>query len=123
MGATLGLHDRLRQPELLLRNEYLSAENRILRTKLPTRLRLTDRERITLAEIGKRLGRRALREVACVAKPNTIPYRSQRRAWMDQQIQWSPAIRAGGRLLDPGHRRNRMNWMWPAIRCARLQMW
>jgi len=58
--------------ELLLRNEYLAAENRILRTKLPGRLRLSDPERITLAEIGKRVGRRALREVACVAKPDTI---------------------------------------------------
>lgn len=57
--------------ELLLRNEYLAAENRILRTKLP-RLRLSNPERITLAEIGKRVGRRALREVACVAKPDTI---------------------------------------------------
>src|SRR5512138_1236054 len=58
--------------ELLLRNEYLAVENRILRTKLPTRLRLSNPERITLAEIGKRLGRKALREVACVAKPDTI---------------------------------------------------
>src|SRR5580693_3465167 len=58
--------------ELLLQNEYLAAENRILRTKLPSRLRLGDPERATLAEIGKRLGRKALREVACVAKPDTI---------------------------------------------------
>jgi putative transposase len=58
--------------ELLLRNEYLAAENRILRAKLPTRLRLGNPERATLAEIGKRLGRKALREVACVAKPDTI---------------------------------------------------
>lgn len=58
--------------ELLLRNEYLAAENRILRTKLPNRLRLSNPERITLAEIGKRLGRKALAEVACVARPDTI---------------------------------------------------
>src|SRR3974390_1495863 len=58
--------------ELLLQNEYLAAENRILRTKLPARLRLSDPERVTLAEIGKRVGRRALREIACVAKPDTI---------------------------------------------------
>jgi putative transposase len=58
--------------ELLLRNEYLAAENRILRTKVAPRLRLSDPERATLAEIGKRLGRKALREVACVAKPDTI---------------------------------------------------
>lgn len=52
--------------KLLFRNEYLAAENRILRTKLPARLRLSNPERITLAEIGKRLGRKALAEVACV---------------------------------------------------------
>ena len=58
--------------ELVLRNEYLAAENRILKTKLPARLRLCNPERITLAEIGKRLGRKALCEVACVAKADTI---------------------------------------------------
>jgi hypothetical protein len=36
--------------ELLLRNEYLIAENRILRAQLPTRLRLSDPERATLAD-------------------------------------------------------------------------
>jgi hypothetical protein len=41
--------------ELLLRNEYLAAENRILRAHLPSRLRLSDAERSTLAEIAKRL--------------------------------------------------------------------
>jgi hypothetical protein len=58
--------------ELLLQNEYLAAENRILRTKLPARLRLSDPERVTLAEIGKRVGRKALREIACIVKPDTI---------------------------------------------------
>jgi putative transposase len=58
--------------QLLLQNEYLAAENRILRAHLPTRLRLSDPQRSTLAEIGKRLGRKALEQVACVAKPDTI---------------------------------------------------
>jgi hypothetical protein len=58
--------------ELLLHNEYLSAENRILRAKLPPKLRLDDSERSKLAEIGKRLGFRTLAEVACVATPDTI---------------------------------------------------
>jgi len=58
--------------ELLLKNEYLAAENRILRAHRPARLRLSDPERSTLAEIGKRLGRKALAQVACVAKPDTI---------------------------------------------------
>ena len=44
--------------ELLLQSEYLVAENRILRAHLPPRLRLTDPERSTLGELGKRLGRR-----------------------------------------------------------------
>jgi len=58
--------------ELLLKNAYLAAENRTLRAHLPARPRLSDPERATLAEIGKRLGRKALSQVACVAKPDTI---------------------------------------------------
>jgi len=41
--------------ELLLRNEYLAAENRILKAQLQGRLRLSDAERMTLGEIGHRL--------------------------------------------------------------------
>jgi hypothetical protein len=37
--------------ELLLRNEYLAAENRDLRAHLPSRLRLSDPDRSTLAEM------------------------------------------------------------------------
>jgi hypothetical protein len=58
--------------ELLLRNEYLAAEDRILRAHLPSRLRLSDGERSTLAEIAKRLGREAPKDMARVAKPDTI---------------------------------------------------
>ena len=58
--------------ELLLRNEYLAAENRILRAHLPSRLRLSDAERSTLAEIAKRLGRKALKDIARVARPDTL---------------------------------------------------
>ena len=35
-------------------------------------MRLTDGERKTLAEIGKRLGKRALAEVATIVQPDTI---------------------------------------------------
>src|SRR5438270_3319216 len=58
--------------QLLLQNEYLIAENRILRSHLPPRVRLTDPQRAILAAIGKRLGRQALESVALVAKPETI---------------------------------------------------
>jgi hypothetical protein len=58
--------------ELLLQNEFLAAENRILRAHLPARVCLSDPERSTLAEIGKQLGRKALAQVASVANPDTI---------------------------------------------------
>ena len=61
--------------ELLLQVEYLAAENRILRAHTSGRLRLSHSERSTLAEIGKRLGRKGLAkvaQVAQVAKPETI---------------------------------------------------
>src|SRR5438067_5543176 len=58
--------------QLLLQNEYLIAENRILRSHLPARVRLSDLQRATLAQIAKRMGRRALEEVASIARPETI---------------------------------------------------
>jgi hypothetical protein len=51
-------------PELLLRNEYLAAENRVLRARLSSRLRLSGAERSTLAGIAKRLGGKALKDIA-----------------------------------------------------------
>jgi hypothetical protein len=66
--------------ELILKNEYLAAENRILRAHQPARLRLSNPERSTLAEIGKRLGRKALAQVACFADSSfwTLQARKQR---------------------------------------------
>ncbi len=59
--------------ELLLRNDYLAAENRILRKQVQGRLRLTEGERRTQAEIGWKLGKRALDEVANIVRPETKP--------------------------------------------------
>jgi len=58
--------------QLLLQNEYLIAENRILPLQLPAQVRLTEPQQATLAAIGKRLGRQALESLALVAKPETI---------------------------------------------------
>jgi len=58
--------------ELLLRNEYLAAENQILRGQLKGRPMLSDAERAKLGEIGRRLGRKALGDVATAALPDTI---------------------------------------------------
>ena len=58
--------------EMLLRNEYLVTENHILRDQLKGRIRLSDGERKALAEIGQKLGKKALAEVAKIVKPDTI---------------------------------------------------
>ena len=57
---------------LLLQNEYLVAENRILKGQIQGRLLLSEEEKATLAEIAHRLGRKALEEVAATAQPDTI---------------------------------------------------
>ena len=57
---------------LLLRHEYLVTENRILRNQITGRVRLTDRERMTLAAIGQQLGKKALEELATIVTPDTI---------------------------------------------------
>ena len=81
--------------ELLFRNEYLAAENRILKAQLKTPLRLTDAERITLAEIAHRLGRKALEDVANVVKPDTI--RSWYRKLVAHKFDGSKSRRYPGR--------------------------
>src|SRR5207248_1986987 len=58
--------------ELLLRNEYLVTENRMLRHQIKGCIRLSDGDRKTLAEIGQRLGKQTLQEVAKIVKPDTI---------------------------------------------------
>src|ERR1039458_599903 len=58
--------------ELLVRNEYLAAENRILKAQIKGRLLLSGADKATLAEIAHRLGRKALEEVAATAMPDTI---------------------------------------------------
>jgi hypothetical protein len=81
--------------ELLLRNEYLVAENRILRTQLEDRVQLTDAERQTLAEIGKKLGKQALEEIATIVKPDTIL--AWHRKFVAQKFDGSKQRRSPGR--------------------------
>jgi putative transposase len=58
--------------ELWLRHEYLVTENRMLRHQIKGRIRLSDGERETLAELGQKLGQHALAAVATIVKPDTI---------------------------------------------------
>jgi hypothetical protein len=81
--------------ELLLRNEYLVTENRILRSQIKGRARLSDGERKTLAEIGQKLGKQALAEVATIVKPDTILAWHRRR--IAQKFDGSKPRKALGR--------------------------
>jgi putative transposase len=59
--------------ELLLRNEYLAAENRILKTQLKTPLRFTDAERMALAERnGPRKLDRAVHGEFLLTRPRVV---------------------------------------------------
>jgi putative transposase len=104
--------------ELLLRNEYLVTENRILRKQLQGRVRRSDGERKTLAEIGKMLGKRALEEIAPLVTPNTI------LAWHRTLIAQKFEAPSSARLL--GDQRSARRWRrwwcaWPE-RIARRAM-
>jgi putative transposase len=58
--------------ELRLRNAYLVTENRLLRQQMTERVPLSDGDRLALAEMGQKLGRKALAEIATIAQPDTI---------------------------------------------------
>jgi len=60
------------EEELLLRNEYLTAEDEIMRPRVEGCLHLTNREGIRLAKIAERLGRKGLEGVPCIVKPDTL---------------------------------------------------
>src|SRR5262245_61408682 len=87
VGSSTGVFNGPVNQELLLQKEYMAAENRILRAHLPARLRLSDPERGILAEVGKRVDRKALEKLACVAKPDTI------LAWYRRLIAASSMVR------------------------------
>ena len=86
--------------ELLVRNEYLVTENRILRNQLKGRVRLSDGERTALAEIGQKLGKQALKDVATIVKPDTIL--GWHRKLVAQKFDGSTQRQAPGRpRIDP----------------------
>src|SRR3989442_12057383 len=86
--------------ELLLRNEYLVTENRILRNQIKGRIRLSDGERKTLADLGQQLGKQALQEVAKIVKPETIL--GWHRQLVAQKFDGSTQRKAPGRPpIDP----------------------
>jgi putative transposase len=86
--------------DLLLRNEYLVTENRILRHQIKGRVRLSDGERTTLADMGHKLGKQALEEVATIVTPDTIL--AWHRRLVAQKFDGSQQRKAPGRpRIDP----------------------
>ena len=59
------------------------------------RHRLLDPERSTLAEIGKRLGRKALKRVGRVAQPDTILAWYRRSSFRSSMVPSTAPIRGG----------------------------
>jgi hypothetical protein len=75
---------RLLCRELTLQNEYLRLENRLLKEKMPGRLRFTDEERRSLVEAALAMGRSLMKKVLSIVKPETIlawQRRLERRKW------------------------------------------
>jgi hypothetical protein len=72
LGKAVGVHIGPSRSRTSAKIEYLVTENRILRSQVKGRLRLTDKQRISLATIGKKLGRAALDQVASIVTPDTI---------------------------------------------------
>ena len=59
--------------EILLRREYLAAENKILKRKLEgMRIKFTPEEKMRLACLGKKLGEKALADIGCIVTPGTV---------------------------------------------------
>ena len=58
--------------ELTLQNEYLRQENRILKSKMKTRISFTNDERRTLVDAALAMGRNLMEQVVTIVKPKTI---------------------------------------------------
>jgi hypothetical protein len=98
------------EQELLLRNECRVTENRILRKQIKGRVHLSDGERKTLAEIGKKLGKQALEELSTIVKP--VP------CWPGAARWWRRSLMVPGSARRPRHgmsssARIRMCWWRP----------
>jgi hypothetical protein len=74
MGAAFGLRDRFGQPATPARECVPGAENRIWKARLQPGCLLSDGERATLAELGRRLGRKGLQQVGA---PRQTRYHSR----------------------------------------------
>ena len=75
---------RLLCRELTLQNEYLRQENKVLRSKVKSRIRFSDEERRSLVDTALAMGRKLMQQVVSIVKPETIlkwQRRLERQKW------------------------------------------
>jgi putative transposase len=85
------------QKELARQVSYLKAENQILRSRLPDRISLTQREKNRLVRFAKNLGS-ALNELATIVHPGTI------RRWIRDAAGKKSARQNPGRAQEAWYR-------------------
>jgi putative transposase len=107
---------RLLCRELTLQNEYLRLENRILKEKVPGRIRFTDEERRSLAEAALAMGRSLMKEVVSIVKPETI------LAWQ-RRLERSKSDYSERRRRGPGRPRTPDDIAALVCRLAREDLW
>ena len=107
---------RLLCRELTLENEYLRLENRILKSKIEGRTRFTNDERWSLMKAALAMGRKLMRKVVTIVKPDTI-LAWQRRL---EQAKWDYSRR---RRSGPGRPRTPADIEALVCRMARENTW
>ena len=101
---------RLLCRELTLENEYLRLENRVLRSKVQGRIGFTDDERWSLMKAALAMGRKLMRKVITIVKPETIlawQHRLEGKKWDYSERRrrgpGAPADARGGRGAGVPH--------------------
>ena len=107
---------RLLCRELTLQNEYLRAENKLLKSKIKGRIRFTDDERRTLVDAAVAMGRKLIEQVVGIVKPETI-LTWQRRL---EKEKWDHSSRQN---RGPGHPRTAGHIEAIVCRLARENTW
>ncbi len=107
---------RLLGQELTLQNEYLHSENKILKSRLPGRIRFTDDERRSLVDAALAMGKKLMETVVNIVKPTTIP------AWQRrlEKTKWDYSQR---RKRKPGRPRTPGNVEELICQIARKNFW
>ncbi|MBL7224283.1 MAG: hypothetical protein ISS72_10555 [Candidatus Brocadiae bacterium] len=107
---------RLLCRELTLGNEYLRLENKVLKSKIKGWIRFSDDERWSLMKAALAMGRKLMRKVVTIVKPETTPT-WQRRL---EQRKWDYSKR---RRRGPGRPRTPCDIEALVCRMARENTW